>query len=93
MTKRTKKVGTAGRFQSRYGVRSRQMVRDVESQQKLKHKCPRCGQAAVRRTSTGIWVCHKCGNTFAGGAYLPKTAPGIDAERILKGLPTEAPVE
>ena len=93
MSKRTRKVGTSGRFESRYGVRSRTMVREVEAQQKQKHKCPRCGQANVHRTSTGIWECRKCGNTFAGGAYLPRTAPGVDAEKILRGIPTETPVE
>ena len=93
MTKRTKKVGTSGRFGSRYGVRTRTIIRVVEAQQRKKHKCTRCGQENVHRTSTGIWECRKCGNTFAGGAYMPKTAPGTDAEKILKGLPAETPVE
>ena len=35
MAKRTKKVGTAGRFQARYGVRARSRVRNIEQQQKL----------------------------------------------------------
>lgn len=91
MTKRTKKVGTSGRFQSRYGVRSRTMIREVEAQQKLKHTCPQCGQKAVHRISSGIWTCRKCGNVFAGGAYLPHTAPGVEAEKILKGIPVEKP--
>ena len=49
MSKRTKKVGTSGRFAERYGVKSRTMIREVESQQKLRHACPRCGQKAVQR--------------------------------------------
>ena len=93
MSKRTKKVGSSGRFAERYGVKSRTMVREVESQQKLRHPCPRCGQKAVQRTSTGIWTCKKCGNVFAGGAYLPNTPLGVTADRILKGLPVELPVE
>jgi large subunit ribosomal protein L37Ae len=93
MSKRTKKVGTSGRYSSRYGVKSRTMVREVESQQKLRHACPRCGQKAVRRTSTSIWECSKCGNVFAGGAYLPTTPSGVTAERILKGLTAESPAE
>ncbi len=47
MAKRTKKVGSAGRFQARYGVRARTRVRDVEIQQRAKHKCPKCGQNTV----------------------------------------------
>lgn len=93
MSKRTKKVGTSGRYASRYGVKSRTMVREVENQQRLRHACPQCGQKTVQRTSTSIWECSKCGNVFAGGAYLPATPSGITAERILKGLPSETPVE
>jgi large subunit ribosomal protein L37Ae len=85
MAKRTKKVGPAGRYQARYGVRARVRVRDTEIQQKRKHKCPKCGQMKVKRSGTGIWTCKKCGNTFAGGAYIPKTAQGLDTEKILKG--------
>ena len=84
MAKRTKKVGPAGRFQSRYGVRARTRVRDVEIQQKQKHPCPQCGKNAVKRSGTGIWNCRKCGNTFAGGAYIPKTSQGQDVDKILK---------
>ena len=84
MAKRTKKVGPAGRFKARYGVRARTRVRDVEIQQKKKHPCPKCGQNSVKRSGTGIWVCRKCKNTFAGGAYLPKTAQGRDVDKVLK---------
>jgi len=84
MAKRTKKVGPAGRFQSRYGVRARSRVRDVEIQQKKKHTCPKCGKNSVKRSGTGIWTCKKCGNTFAGGAYIPKTAQGLDVDKMLK---------
>ena len=93
MSKRTKKVGTSGRYASRYGVKSRAMVREIESQQHLRHPCPQCGQKAVQRKSTSIWECSKCGNVFAGGAYLPTTPSGVTAEKILKGLPVETAVE
>jgi large subunit ribosomal protein L37Ae len=85
MAKRTKKVGSSGRFQARYGVRARTRVRDVESQQHKKHSCPKCGQNSVKRRGTGIWSCQKCGNTFAGGAYVPKTAKGLDVDKVFKG--------
>jgi len=84
MAKRTRKVGSAGRFSSRYGVRARSRIRDVEAQQKKKHVCPECGRPAVNRVSTGIWKCSRCDTTFAGGAYLPKTAQGRDVEKTLK---------
>ena len=85
MAKRTKKVGSAGRFKARYGVRARTRVRDVEIQQRTKHTCSSCGQKTVKRIGTGIWKCKKCGNTYAGGAYTPKTEQGLNVDKILKG--------
>ena len=85
MAKRTKKVGPAGRLGSRYGVRSRTQIRNVELQQKAKHVCPSCGHKKVKRISTSIWQCKKCNIKFAGGAYLPKTEAGQNIEKILKG--------
>ena len=85
MAKRTKKVGPAGRFQSRYGVKARTQLRNVELAQREKHICPSCGYKKVRRVSTSIWQCRKCNIKFAGGAYLPKTESGQNIEKILKG--------
>ena len=85
MSNRTKKVGSAGRFQARYGVKSRTRIRNIENQQFLKHKCPSCGQQKVKRTSTSIWQCKKCGIKFAGGAYIPKTESGQNVEKMLRG--------
>ncbi len=84
MSNRTKKVGSAGRFQARYGVKSRTRIRNVERQQFLKHKCPSCGQNKVKRKSTSIWQCKKCGIKFAGGAYIPSTEAGENVDKILK---------
>jgi len=85
MAKRTKKVGSAGRFQARYGVRARTRVRNVEVVQKAKHICPSCGHQKVKRISTSIWQCGKCGIKFAGGAYLPRTESGQNVEKMLRG--------
>ena len=99
MAKRTKKVGSAGRFGSRYGVRARTSVRNVEIQQKAKHICPSCGHQKVKRISTSIWQCGKCNVKFAGGAYTPKTESGQNVEKILKGevaaptIPSEEPTD
>ena len=85
MANRTKKVGPAGRFQARYGVRSRTRIRNVEILQKAKHICPSCGHKTVKRLGTSIWQCKKCGNKFAGGAYIPRTEAGQNIEKTLRG--------
>jgi len=85
MAKRTKKVGSVGRYQARYGVRARTQVRNVEIQQKTKHVCPNCGHQKVKRISTGIWQCKKCENKFAGGAYIPQTEAGQNVKKMLRG--------
>ena len=85
MAKRTKKVGPAGRYQARYGVRARIRMRNVEIIQKAKHVCPSCGHQKVKRISTSIWQCGKCGIKFAGGAYQPRTESGQNVEKMLRG--------
>ena len=93
MAKRTKKVGSSGRFKARYGVRARTKIRNVEIQQKVKHICPNCGHKKVKRASTSIWQCKKCGMKFAGGAYLPKTEAGQSVEKMLSGITTTQTTE
>jgi len=85
MAKRTKKVGPAGRYQARYGVRARTQIKNVEIHQRLKHLCPSCGHQKVKRVSTSIWQCRKCETKFAGGAYLPQTETGQNVRKMLKG--------
>jgi large subunit ribosomal protein L37Ae len=68
---RTRKVGSAGRFGPRYGRRVRATVAEIEALQRQKHVCPRCNLPHVKRLAKGIWICKKCGNKFAGGAYSP----------------------
>jgi len=84
MAKRTKKVGSSGRYQARYGVRSRSRVRNIESTQKQLHPCPSCGKVSVKRISTSIWQCRKCDTKFAGGSYYPKTEVGQTVDKIMK---------
>lgn len=97
MAKRTKKVGSVGRYGARYGVRAKTRVKNVEVSQKIKHLCPNCGHQKVKRISTSIWQCNKCKIKFAGGAYNPKTEAGQNVEKMLHGemeirnIPREKP--
>ena len=66
----TKKVKSAGRFGARYGRKLRKRVTDIESQQKKKHTCPYCSKTgSVKRLSSGVWNCKKCGSKFTSKAY------------------------
>lgn len=86
MAKRTKKAGPVGRFGPRYGTRDRVRFRDVENRQKKDHSCPSCGHATVRRESTAVWLCRKCGAKFAGGAYYPRTDAALGVEKAIQGV-------
>lgn len=68
---RKKKIGSAGRFGSRYGKKVRSIVSEVERVQKQRHMCPSCNMPYVKRVASGIWECKKCGVKFAGQAYYP----------------------
>lgn len=72
MTHGTKKVGIAGKYGPRYGVKIRKRLAEVEGGKILKRQCPRCNHVAVKRTDTGIWVCRRCDYKYAAGAYAPK---------------------
>jgi large subunit ribosomal protein L37Ae len=74
MTRRTKKVGVAGRYGPRYGVRIRKQITAVTTSKNQSHECPRCKHNSVKRVSTGIWRCRRCDLKFAGGAYSPNVA-------------------
>ena len=64
---RTKKVGIAGKYGSRYGLNIRRKILKAES--KKTKICPHCGKKQVKRVAAGIWECQKCKNKFTGGAY------------------------
>ncbi|MEM1532890.1 MAG: 50S ribosomal protein L37ae [Desulfurococcaceae archaeon] len=71
---RTKVVKIAGRYGARYGSTLRKKVRDILMKRYSAHNCPFCAsRGTVYRISTGLWKCGKCGNTWAGGAYTPRT--------------------
>jgi large subunit ribosomal protein L37Ae len=80
---RTKKVGITGRFGARYGTKVRKRVKTILEGLSTFHKCPRCATKSVKRVSTGVWTCRKCGHTFTGGAYLPETPLGKEKRHII----------
>lgn len=83
MGKKTKKVGSTGRFGSRYGAKLRRRVLDIERRRADPQRCPSCATRALAREAVGLWVCKKCGLSFAGGAYVPFTDAGKAAKRAI----------
>lgn len=67
----------------RYGVSLRKRQAAISKEKKTQYTCKVCGKDAVKRISTGIWKCKRCGATFAGGAYNLKTESGRVTERAL----------
>lgn len=80
MSKRTKKVGPAGRFGARYGVRIRRRIAEVEVMSKGRHECPKCKAVAMTRTASGIWSCRRCGAVIASGSYIPTPPVAVKRE-------------
>lgn len=89
MGKRTKKVGSAGKFGTRYGMRLRKRWLEVDKKQRATYECPVCKRQSVKRAASGIWQCGKCGAKFAGGTYTPYTGVAKTAERIIKQVTEE----
>jgi large subunit ribosomal protein L37Ae len=79
----TKKVGTAGRFSSRYGVGVRKRVVAVENKMERHITCPFCGFAQAKRIAPGLYLCKKCEAKFTGGAYEPKTLVGKTISKMV----------
>ncbi|MFQ6060397.1 MAG: 50S ribosomal protein L37ae [Thermoplasmata archaeon] len=80
MGKKTKKVGPAGKYGPRYGVRVRKRLREIDSEKAKWYVCPNCSHRSVKRAGTGIWRCRRCGLVFAGGAYKPEVSPSFKRE-------------
>ncbi len=75
---KTKKSGIVGRFGARSGRKVKLRVKEIEEQYRVKkYECPNCKAFKVKRVSTAIWQCLKCGVKFAGGAYIP--FPAVEA--------------
>ncbi len=68
-----RKTRSAGRFGTRYGVKNRKLVADIEEKMHADYACSKCGALKLKRIATGIWKCTKCEVTFTGGSYVPQT--------------------
>jgi large subunit ribosomal protein L37Ae len=88
-TSKGRKSRSAARFGPRYGRKSRKLVADMEEKTRALYDCPQCGRTKVKRISTAIWSCCKCGYTFAGGTYVPETSLGRSVLRSLKRASAE----
>ncbi len=73
MGKRTKKVGIAGKYGTRYGASLRKLVRKIEVAQHSKYSCVFCGKTSIKRKSVGIWICGSCNKVQTGGAFMLAT--------------------
>ncbi|MCU0799527.1 MAG: 50S ribosomal protein L37ae [Candidatus Thermoplasmatota archaeon] len=73
MSRRTKKVGSSGRYGARYGLSVKKQMKAVEKNKGAKYACPRCSKVNVKRVASGIWECRSCELKFTGGAYQPVT--------------------
>lgn len=72
MAAKKKKIQASGRFGSGYGTNVRSKLNKIELLQRKKQVCPHCSKLGVKRESSGIWNCKKCGKRFASGAYYLK---------------------
>lgn len=63
--------GSTGKFGPRYGTKIRKLAVEVERKLRQRYRCPSCGALRVKRVSTSIWQCRRCGVKFAGAAYSP----------------------
>lgn len=64
-----KSLKSGNKFGVRYGRRNRDKFAKIENEQRKLHKCPFCNMVKVKRVTTGIWFCRKCGVKFASKAY------------------------
>ncbi len=89
-----RKTRSAGRFGTRYGVKNRKLVADIEEKMHADYACSKCGAVKLKRVATGIWKCTKCEVTFTGGSYVPQTPAHLTVMRAVqaeKVTPAESP--
>ena len=80
-----RKTRSAGRFGTRYGVKNRKLVADIEEKMHADYACGKCGSIKMKRIATGIWKCTKCEVSFTGGSYVPQTPAHLTVMRAVHG--------
>ncbi len=85
-----RKTRSVGRFGTRYGVKNRKLVADIEEKMHAEYACPECGAKRLKRIATGIWKCTKCELTYTGGSYVPQTSAHLTVMRAVQGGKVEA---
>lgn len=73
-------------YSIRYGASLRKRSAEIKKEKRALYKCELCGKVAVKRISTSIWRCRRCGTTYAGGAYSMTTPAGDAAKRLIQGM-------
>jgi len=69
MARGTVKAGMTGKYGARYGVKIRKQIKSVCRHRARPLRCPECQEDAVKRVSSGIWLCKHCNLKFAASAY------------------------
>lgn len=72
---------TSGKFGPRYGAKVR---RNYDQTTEYDDQCPECGADRIEKESSAIWICGKCGEKFAGGAYEPDSGAAEMLDRALQ---------
>ncbi|KAJ2083250.1 60S ribosomal protein L43 [Coemansia sp. RSA 988] len=86
MAKRTRKVGITGKYGTRYGASLRKVVKKIEITQHNRYDCTFCGKHSVKRSAVGIWKCHGCRRTMAGGAWTVDTQSAAAVRSTIRRL-------
>ncbi|CCH40588.1 60S ribosomal protein L37a [Wickerhamomyces ciferrii] len=76
----------SSKFGVRYGSSLRRQTKKLEIQQHARYDCSFCGKKTVKREATGIWNCHSCRKTVAGGAYTVSTAAAATVRSTIRRL-------
>ncbi|XP_038667927.1 60S ribosomal protein L37a-like [Scyliorhinus canicula] len=87
MAKRTKKMGIARKYGTRYGASPRESVKKIEVSQPAKYSCSFCAKTSLKPRAVGIWRCGSHMKTVAGGAQGDNTTSAFTVKSAIHRLP------